>query len=130
MIVDASVLVAIALSEPGAEELVALLAGAPGSAIGAPSAAEAAVVLEHRFPGRGEVILRELVARFVMVVLPFPADLWADAHAAYARFGKGRHPAQLNFGDCLCYAVARAAGMPLLCTGADFRKTDLEVVSW
>ncbi len=130
MIVDASALVAIALGEPGAEELVDALAANPGSGIGAPTAAEAALVLESRFPGRGESILNALLTRLAIVVLPFPPELWTHAHAAYARFGRGRHPARLNFGDCLCYAVARAADAPLLCTGNDFAQTDLELARY
>ena len=49
----------------------------------------------------------------------------AEAVTAYERFGRGRHPAQLNFGDCMAYAVAKLAGEPLLCTGGGFPKTDL-----
>lgn len=53
---------------------------------------------------------------------------WQRAIDAYARFGKGRHPAALNFGDCMTYATAALARQPLLCRGDDFRKTDLELV--
>ncbi len=128
MIVDASALVAIAVGEPGAEELVRVLADAPAPVIAAPTAAEAAIVLEHRFPGRGEVVLRGLLDRLAVTVLPFPPELWTLAHQSYARFGRGRHPAGLNFGDCLCYAAARATGLPILCSGEDFARTDAEVV--
>ena len=128
MIVDASALVAIAVGEPAAGALVTVLATAPAPAIGAPTAVEAAIVLENRFPGKGEAILRRLLAQFGIQVLPFPDSLWPLAHSAYARFGRGRHPANLNFGDCLCYAVARAADEPLLCVGDDFPHTDLRLV--
>jgi ribonuclease VapC len=130
VIVDSSALVAIAVGEPASGALVVALAAAANPAIGAPTAAEAALVLEHRFPGRGQEILRGLLSRFGVTVLPFPPDLWALAHTAFTRFGRGRHPAALNFGDCLCYAVCRAADQPLLYVGADFSMTDLRAVRY
>ena len=60
-----------------------------------------------------------------MIVIPFGDPHWPGAVEAYARFGKDRHPASLNFGDCLTYAVARVAGRPLLFVGDDFSKIDL-----
>lgn len=71
-----------------------------------------------------------MLSRFGVVVLPFPGEFWTQAHAAYARFGRGRHPAQLNFGDCLCYVIAKATGLPLLCTGQDFARTDLPIAGY
>ena len=59
---------------------------------------------------------------------PFTDLHWQRAVDAYAHFGKGRHPAGLNFGDCMTYATAALARQPLLCRGDDFSKTDLEVV--
>jgi ribonuclease VapC len=58
-------------------------------------------------------------------VVPFDDSHWALALDAYVRFGKGRHPSGLNFGDCLTYATAKLAGQPLLCIGDDFARTDL-----
>lgn len=58
-------------------------------------------------------------------MVPFGEDHWRQAAEAYARFGRGRHKAALNFGDCLSYAVARLADQPLLCVGDDFARTDL-----
>ena len=58
-------------------------------------------------------------------VIPFTAEHYEVAMDAFERFGKGRHPAALNFGDCLTYAVARLSGLPLLYTGNDFARTDL-----
>ena len=60
-----------------------------------------------------------------LTVIPFTEDHWRVAVEAYTRFGKGRHAAALNFGDCLTYAVARLAERPLLFVGGDFAKTDL-----
>ena len=74
---------------------------------------------------------RDLLARFLreadVRVVAFDEDHWVAAVDAWLRFGKGRHPARLNFGDCLSYATARLAGEPLLCVGEDFPKTDLEL---
>lgn len=130
MIVDSSALVAIAVGEPSAGPLVVALAAAANPAIGAPTAAEAALVLEHRFPGRGQEILRGLLSRFNIAILPFPPDLWALAHSAFVRFGRGRHAASLNFGDCLCYAVCKASDQPLLFVGAHFAHTDLQAARY
>jgi ribonuclease VapC len=58
--------------------------------------------------------------------IPFSQVHWREAVEAYQRFGRGRHPARLNFGDCLSYATARLAGQPLLFIGEDFIKTDLD----
>jgi ribonuclease VapC len=64
-----------------------------------------------------------------LVVVPFGEDHWGAAVDAFLCYGKGRHPAGLNVGDCLTYAVARLAGEPLLCLGDDFARTDLELVA-
>ena len=72
-----------------------------------------------------------MLSRFVteasIVVVPFGDAHYSTAVDAWLRFGKGRHPASLNFGDCLSYAMAKVAERPLLCTGDDFVKTDLEL---
>src|SRR5674476_701513 len=57
--------------------------------------------------------------------IPFGDEHWRQAGMAFSRYGKGRHPASLNFGDCLTYAVAKLSGLPLLCLGGDFPQTDL-----
>jgi ribonuclease VapC len=72
---------------------------------------------------------KRLLALFVMesevAVVPFGDAHWKAAVDAYRRYGKGQHPAGLNFGDCLTYATAKLAGQPTLCLGSDFAKTDL-----
>jgi ribonuclease VapC len=62
-----------------------------------------------------------------VAVVPFADAHWKAAIDAHRRYGKGRHPAGLNFGDCLTYATAKLAGQPLLCTGRDFARTDLPI---
>jgi ribonuclease VapC len=125
VIIDASALVAILIEEQGANELLAKLAAAETLGIGAPTLAEAGIVLQaklHRDP-RG--ILGRFLQEFEVVVIPFGEDHWSEAVRAYATYGKGSHPAGLNFGDCMSYAVARLAGEALLFTGDDFRQTDI-----
>lgn len=67
----------------------------------------------------------------VAMVLEEPTRHWLAEHAirAWRRFGRGRHPAALNYGDCFSYALAATRGVPLLCVGNDFRQTDLEVLA-
>ena len=81
------------------------------------------------FPEQERILIRWLQTLEVMVV-PFTELHWHEAVRAYARYGKGRHPAALNFGDCLSYAVASMAKLPLLCVGEDFKQTDLLLVSY
>jgi ribonuclease VapC len=128
MILDTSAIVAVFLKEPGYEAILEVLTGAGEVGIGAPTLAEAGIVLEGRFGGPALGWLREFAHEFRLTTIPFGSLHWREAVAAYARFGKGRHQAGLNFGDCLTYAVARLAGQPLLCLGSDFPGTDLELV--
>jgi ribonuclease VapC len=128
VILDSSAIVAILLKEEGAEELEAIVAAAPVLGVGAPTFVESLMVLSSRF-GR-ELAARNLegfLSRSDAVVVSFTEDHTRAAAEAFARFGKGRHRAALNFGDCMSYAVAKLAGQPLLCTGSDFAKTDLKL---
>ena len=127
MILDTSAIVAVFLREPGFEEIVDKLAAAPDTAIGAPTAAETAIVVSARLG----IDARGMVSRFLheqgVTVVPFGDDHWRAAADAYRRFGRGRHRAALNYGDCLTYAVAKLAGQPVLATGRDFAQTDLHL---
>lgn len=129
MIVHSSAIVAILLREPGYEELLVALADAEQPGVGAPTLVETGIVLVARVGVAGKTLLARFVQESGMRVVPFGQDHWTLAVDAYNRFGKGRHPAALNFGDCLTYATARLAGQPLLCLGADFAKTDLTLVA-
>ena len=124
MIVDSSALVAIVLREPGWETLTEKLFSGPAGA-GAPTLAEAGVVLTVKMGPRGRSLLARIVQEAQIAVVPFTDEHWPIAIDAYATFGKGRHAAALNFGDCLTYAVASLANQPLLYVGEDFGKTDL-----
>lgn len=125
MIVDSSAIVAILLQEPGSEELVTKLAAAGVAAVGTPTLTESALVLTSRLGAQGRMLLDQFIQRFGLVEVPFSEHHWRVAVDAFERFGKGRHPAGLNFGDCMSYAVARLADRPLLFVGNDFPRTDL-----
>lgn len=125
MIVDSSALAAIVFREPGYPELFEKLAGARNAGVGTPTLAEAGIVITARLRRDARPLLERILQEFEIVQVPFGEAHWREAVRAYRRFGKGRHRAALNFGDCLAYATARLAGQPLLCVGLDFRKTDL-----
>jgi ribonuclease VapC len=127
VILDASAIVAVVQREPGYEALLDKLAAADLIGIGAPTAAETVLVLTARLGPAGRDILHRLLDEWQVEVIPFGADHWREAADAYARFGRGRHRAALTFGDCLSYAVAKLSGQPLLATGSDFTRTDLEL---
>lgn len=128
MIVDSSALVAIFLQEPRHEDLVGRIAETPGAAVGAPTLVEAGIVISARLRVDARPLLIRFVQEFGIQVVPFGDDHWREALDAYSRFGKGRHPAGLNLGDCFSYAVASLADQPLLCVGGDFGQTDLTVL--
>jgi len=125
MILDTSAILAVIFKEPGFEVVLDKVAAADVVAIGAPTAAEAGIVLDARLGGVGRGALIRLLHEWAVSVVPFGDDHWKQAADAYTRFGRGRHKAALNFGDCLSYAVAKIADQPLLCVGGDFSKTDL-----
>lgn len=125
MILDSSVLVAIMLREPGHDALVDLLASEEGPGIGAPTLAETGIVLCARLDVKGRSLLARFVEEAALIEIPFEPSHWPVAVDAFARYGKGRHPAKLNFGDCLTYATAKLAGEPLLALGSDFSQTDI-----
>lgn len=125
MILDSSVILAIVQREPGFESLVAKLDGAEYPAIGTPTLVETEIVLEARLGIESRTILEHFVQDFQVAAVSFGEEHWREAARAFRRFGKGRHPAALNFGDCLAYAVAHLADRPLLCVGDDFPRTDL-----
>jgi ribonuclease VapC len=127
MIIDTSAILAILLHEPGHEALVVKVGGAAVVGVGAPTLAEASAVLTSRLGPSGLSMLGRLIQESGATVVPFGATHWQIAVDAFNRFGKGRHPAALNFGDCLTYAIARAARQPLLAVGDDFTRTDLDM---
>jgi len=126
MIVDTSALIAILFKEPGYEEIMEKLASADFLGIGTPTLAETGIVLTARLGVGSKSILARLLQELGITEVPFGEAHWREAVDAYERFGRGRHPARLNFGDCLSYATAKLAAQPLLFIGDDFIQTDIE----
>lgn len=125
MILDSSAVMAVLFEEEGYERLVDALSEADVIGIGAPTLFEAGMVAIGVFDLHGKGLVSQFLERWSIVVTPFDHRHWQVATEAFIRFGKGRHPARLNLGDCLTYATARVAEEPLLFTGDDFAQTDL-----
>jgi ribonuclease VapC len=128
MVVDSSVLIAILLGEPEAEYYSKQLANTNEIYISAVSIVESSMVIEYK---RGEQGAKEYDALLNVITPTIVAfdSLQADlARTAWRQYGKGRHPAKLNFGDCCSYALAKHLNQPLLFKGDDFSKTDLILV--
>ena len=127
MTIDTSVLIALLFAEPGYLALVDRMLEADVLRVGTPTLVETSLVFAGR---RGRPTGREideLVEELGVTVVPFAEAEWRRAADAFNRYGRGRHKAGLNFGDCLAYATASAAGDSLLFVGDDFRHTDLPV---
>jgi len=127
MVIDTSALLAIFLAEPERKPFLEQITQAEKRLISAVSAFETGIVLEAR---RGEAAGREFdlfLGRANLEVVPVDAEQVEIARAAWRRYGKGRHPAALNFGDCFAYALAKTSGEPLLAKGLDFARTDIDV---
>jgi ribonuclease VapC len=126
MIVDTSALISILLEEVGFESLLEKTRRAEIIFIGAPVALEAAIVLSSRLKRDARPSLTGLFRRLDAELVAFTEIHYDAAVSAFLRFGKGRHPAALNFGDCMSYALAKISGLPLLYSGADFARTDIQ----
>ena len=128
--IDTSALVAIALNEPEAARFSDVIARHPTAIlIGAPSLVKLHLVMNGRL---GAAAARRVVKDSLpaeATVVAFDAEHAAAAQDAFDRYGKGRHPAALNFGDCMAYAIARVAGCPLLYKGEDFARTDIRAAA-
>ncbi len=126
MIVDTSVVLAVLFGEPDAERYERAIAGASRCRMSVASLLEAAIVLESRSGAAGGHELDVFVERALIELAPVTAEHAQAARRAWRRFGKGNHPAGLNFGDCFAYALAEATREPLLFKGRDFALTDIE----
>jgi len=126
MVLDSSAVVAVLGQERDSESLETALDKAGTLAIGAPTLFETTMVAVGRFgEAAGRVAVERFCADWEVEVVPFEARHYRVAAAAFVRYGKGRHPARLNYGDCMTYATAQVAGVPLLFTGEDFARTDV-----
>jgi ribonuclease VapC len=127
LIVDSSAVLSIVFREPEHDVLVAKTLAAPLAGIGTPTLVETGIVLTARLGSTGRAILERFMDEFQVAEVPFGERHWRAAVDAYERFGRGRHPASLNFGDCLAYASAWVADDALLFVGEDFSRTDVRV---
>ncbi|MBZ9799817.1 type II toxin-antitoxin system VapC family toxin [Mesorhizobium sp. ES1-4] len=126
MIVDSSALVAVLRAEPGHDQFVRAITNAGRRLIAAPTLLETTMVLVGGWQDEIADRLDAFLSAASIDTIPFTADHAAVARQAFLRYGKGRHPAALNFGDCIAYAAARLEAMPLLFKGNEFRLTDIE----
>jgi ribonuclease VapC len=128
LILDSSAVIAVLRREPSSERVEAAMRTSETLSIGAPTLFETGMVAIGRFGPRGRDLVDSFLEGWGVEIAPFDSRHWRVAMYAFARYGKGRrHPARLNYGDCMTYATARVAGLPLLFTGADFARTDLAV---
>jgi ribonuclease VapC len=128
MVIDTSALLAVLLQEPDASRVAQAIETGSPRLLSAASLLEASIVIESR---KGEVGGRELdllIYRGGIEVVGVDQDQAETARAAWRRFGKGRHPAGLNYGDCFAYALAKSRHLPLLFRGDDFSQTDIDCV--
>jgi ribonuclease VapC len=126
MIVDSSAVLAIVFGEPGFEEFAKAIANDSAPKLSAASFVEVSIVAEQRESDRAVRHADFFFQSSGMVIEPVTVEQAMLARDGFSRFGKGRHPANLNFGDCFSYALAKAMGEPLLFKGDDFRHTDVE----
>ncbi|MBI3097015.1 MAG: type II toxin-antitoxin system VapC family toxin [Planctomycetes bacterium] len=128
MILDTSALLAILLAEPDAAAHADAIEHDPKRLLSSVSYLEASIVLFIRKGRPGLASLDSLIRRARLEVIPFDAAQVVRARDAYWAFGKGRHPAALNMGDCCVYALSAATGEPILCKGTDYVRTDAKRV--
>ncbi|MGH6897420.1 MAG: type II toxin-antitoxin system VapC family toxin [Geminicoccaceae bacterium] len=126
MIVDTSALLAVFFEEPEAEDFARTVARAEVSRISAANLLEAGIVADSQTDPRTGRQLDALVANFHLRIEPVTEEQVRIARQACVDFGRGKHPAKLNFGDCFAYALAKATGEPLLFMGDDFAQTDIK----
>lgn len=130
MVIDSSALMGILFDEPDRRALEDAIEADPVRLVSAMTKLEAGIVMVGRHGAEGGIRLDRLLRRIDVAIIPFD-DAQADiACEAFVRYGKGRHKAGLNFGDCAAYALAVMEAEPLLFKGADFAATDVGVVAW
>jgi len=125
MVLDTSALVAVLFGEPERDRFIAVLADAADPLISSATLLEASIVLQAKTGADGVADLDDLLAAAAVRCVALDSAQASLARDAFARYGKGRAPAGLNFGDCCSYALARTTGRPLLFKGGDFSQTDI-----
>ena len=125
MIIDTSALVAILQDEPERRRYIEAIEAADARSMSAATFVETSIVIETRYGAEGIRDLDLFVSRARIDLVAVDAEQAHVARRAFSQFGKGRHRAGLNYGDCFAYALAMVAGEPLLCKGDDFPHTDV-----
>lgn len=126
IVIDSSAVLAIFFDEPERSAFVDLISGDDEACMGAPNLLEASMIVEARQGKAGCRDLDELAGALELRIVPFDAAHVEAARDAFRRYGKGRHRAALNFGDCCAYGLARTLDAPLLFKGNDFSLTDVK----
>lgn len=129
MVIDTSAIIAILFNEPDALDIALTIEAASVRRISAATLLETAIVVETRHGLAGGEKLDQFINSASVKIEPVTAEQSAIARVAFRLYGKGRHPAGLNYGDCFAYALAKAAGEPLLFKGNDFVHTDVGSVT-
>ena len=129
MVIDTSALLAILNDEPERRSFNEAIEAAESVSLSAATFVEASIVIEARFGTEGVRDLDHFLGRAAIQVRDVDADQAYVARQAFTEFGKGRHPAGLNFGDCFSYALAKVRGERLLFKGNDFTKTDIDAAA-
>jgi ribonuclease VapC len=130
MVLDTSAIIAILAREPAADALTTALEADRVRLVSAATVVETSLVILGKYGEAGEPLLDRLLQGIGADVVPVSDEQVTIARDAALRFGRGRHAAGLNFGDCFSYALAVARGEPLLFVGDDFAKTDVDVCDW
>jgi ribonuclease VapC len=128
MVIDSSALLSILLGESERISFLKSLSESEVRLLSAANALETAIVVESRLGPTGGLEFDQFLHRTKIEIAAVDAEQFSAARQAWRKFGKGRHPAALNFGDCFAYALSRISGEPLLAKGSDFSQTDLELV--
>jgi ribonuclease VapC len=128
MVIDTSAILAVLMDEPERAILTELIEDSDTRWMSTATFVETSIVIDARYGGAGLQDLDFLLERAEIELIAVDAVQARTARRAWSRFGKGRHPAALNFGDCFSYALATTHAQPLLCKGDDFPKTDVALV--
>jgi ribonuclease VapC len=127
-VIDTSAVLAILQGEPELRSFLEAIEAADSNRMSVASFVESSIVVESRYGTEGLRDFDRFISRAGIQLLPVDGEQGQLARSAFSRFGKGRHRAGLNYGDCLAYAAAISSGEPLLCKGDDFTYTDLPIV--
>lgn len=130
MVLDTSALIALLLGEPDAPRLAAAVQAASARYVSVATVLETSLVMQARVGEQGDLEVDALVSDLALQLVPVDPDQLRLARDAAAHFGKGRHPAALNYGDLFSYGLAASLNEPLLCTGRDFAQTDVALVAY